>query len=57
MTLSTTTTLALTSDELRILRLALANWDGWDNNLRTTVPSTDEDIAVSLARRLRGQAA
>jgi hypothetical protein len=46
-------TLTLNDDELRVMRLALANWDGWDHTICETV--SDEFDAVHLALRIRLQ--
>jgi hypothetical protein len=47
-------TLTLTATEMKLVRLALANWDGWDNAQRTTVTSVDDeqDILYPLCGRI-----
>lgn len=49
-------TLTLTDDELRVIRLALVNWDGWDNVLRATVSDEIDAVHLGLRKRLQEMA-
>lgn len=45
-----TYTLTLDAAQMRLVRLALANWDGYDMNLRTTVVTDEmDDMRYALA--------
>lgn len=40
--------LTLTETQMRLVRLALANWDGWDSNLRTTLHTLDGECIDTM---------